>query len=811
MAFVPLIRDYLDVLANLLHSSSDKPEVLGIVKATLTFFLQAGVSFGTYCLTFGWVRDIIYLPLSVPKYAQAVFSEHFFLEDIQLAVSHLDSFTSGPSSLSLFGLGLLNSVFCCLPFSTTHLISVRRLLVQGIYAGGANILGTIVGQFLFVSLTLFGCRGIIISWFSLEPFNYLFGLGLVFWVIYTMATEKRLRAVDLSEGQTLLFIFATSFILTWTEQGMLYQSLTNLNFGPAPSLLQLELGPQALGHFSYAFGLLLGQGLVSCVFVWGTLTLKKAIYQISHLPYSVFLKRVNFIFLTGTFSLSLSSIPYYGLDYLVTGPLGFISQDKSLETSLFSQKNLKDSNRLLTGLDVTFPMTIDTDISYYDRGDYGDQPGFFKRNFEALNYQGEYAWLCRRDKKPNLYASGKPAKTVLRDLLDTVNLEKGTDVGESSETDKTPKGQKRSATQTAFEGQKTPSKFRQKLKKRFTDNYMEKRADYRNSSGFAIGESFTNLQSLTDLPVSSQSQIEATVKQKYYANPVYQTLLNTEIDRFLGRQAKTAFLSEADETLLFQKRYLLSRYYDSLREYQNAPYAPEFQELFQGSKSFVDRVYNHQFKGTLTVLRRLFAVTLDKDYNAPQKAVVKFDQPLFKTSLQQASSLIHEELTSQQDLDNPFLELADSSPYYVGWDNDARQMIFTKRFLPPLQSQEGQTSKANTLTAREFYDHFSKDPAYFENTDQESRRPFVFTAWPLPKEKVFELKANPTNQLVTLFEPITNPQMGFLADSVSKDFSRGKDEVYTFPANMRYFGRVAEKLAPNHGGFVWPGSSELSK
>lgn len=807
MAFVPLIRDYLDVLSTLTHSSSGTPEIFGILKATVAFFCQAGLSFGAYCLTFGWVRDIFYLPLLVPKYAQAIFSEHFFLEDIHLASSQLDSLTQGPSPLTLFGYGLLNSVFCCLPFSTVHFISIRRLLVQGIYAGSANILGTVLGQSLFVLLTLFGCRTIIISWFSLEPFNYLFGLGLVFWVLYTMATEKRLRAVDLSETQTLLFIFGTSFLLTWTEQGTLYQSLTQLNFGPAPSLLQFDLGSQGqlFGHFSYGFGLLLGQALVSCLFIWSTLTLKKIVFQLSNLPYSVFLKRLNFIFLTGTFSLSLSSLPYYGYDYLLTGPLGFISQDKSLETSLFSQKNLKDSNRLLTGLDVTFPLTIDTDISYFDRADYGDQPGYFKRNFEALNYQGEYAWLCRRDKKPNLYASGKPAKTVIRDLLETVNLEKSDEGGDTQETDKTPKATKRLAQTTAFDTQKTPSKFRQKLKKRFTDTYMEKRLDYRTSSGYAIGESFNTLQSLTDPPVSSQSQIETAVKQKYYANPVYQTLLKVDIDTFLKRQPQTAFLSEEDEALLFQKRYLLSKYHDTLRDYQKVPYAPEFQELFQGSKSFVDRVYNHQFKGTLTVLRRLFAVTLDKEYNLPQKAVLKFDQPLFQKDPLAADVTRHEELPQQNGLKSPFLELTDASPFYLGWDNELRQMIFTKRFLPPTQNVKMEVP--NDLNPRTFYANLKRDPALTEGSTQPSET-LVFTAWPLPKDRIYELKANPTNQLVTLFEPVTNPQMKFLSEAVTMNFNSSKDDIYTFPANMRYFGRVAERLAPNQGGFIWPGSGE---
>ena len=41
-------------------------------------------------------------------------------------------------------------------------------------------------------------------------------------------------------------------------------------------------------------------------------------------------------------ALSLSSIPFYGFDYLVTGPLGFVSQDVVFKNTIFDQTRIKD-------------------------------------------------------------------------------------------------------------------------------------------------------------------------------------------------------------------------------------------------------------------------------------------------------------------------------------------------------------------------------------------------------------------------------------------------------------------------------------
>jgi len=806
---ISLIRDYLDVLSGILNISHS---YFDIVKVTFIFFFQSFIHFFQYILTFGWFRDMMYLPIILPKYQQLVLSERFFYEDLNIEFFKNLGDLNFVSSNSIFGfciLGFLNSLFCCLPLSTTHLLAIRRLFVQGMVAGIASTAGIIVGQCAFIFCTIYGIRALIIPWFSWDPLNYILGLILLFSVVYEMANEKRIRPIESSEQQTLRNIFLISILFTWTEQANISQYLTNVTFGNQPSLLTLGGTATANSHFSYFVGILLGHICFSGIFIGLSVAFKNGLFTLSKLPYSVWLKRVNAVFLVGILGLSFSSTPYYSLDYLLAGPLGFISQDKLLASSIFSQRNTQDPSRLLTSMDIIFPFSIDTDISYFDRGDYGEQPGFFKRNYEELNYQGEYAWLVRRDKKPNLYLSAQTTRTKIRDLFqfdpneinqnDTTNPKSENSVNRSNVTPYQP---------TFI--QKTGDRL--KVKKRYEENYDESRAN----DTFLISESLNNFPQID----VSLAPLETTLKQKYYTNRVYKTLLNVEIDAFLKRQPKSYELTSDEENTVFRKRYLLAKYYDTIRSYQQLPYRDEFNEFFQGSKSFVDRAYHHQFKGNLGTVKRLFAVTFDGNSDA----ILKYDQPLFIDNQNAKNELIHEELSlidnSQKDLTpnkksfldlltfafnvedgnevSPLLESQDSTPFYLGWDNEKRQMILTKRFVPQLANHIDLDMKK--VTNKEF-DSFLKTT----NNNLPNERAFTFTTWPLKKDKVMEVKSKTNNQAVTLFEPTTNPEMLSILKIVSA--SRGGNvEIFSFPTNMRFMNKTPEHLAPNQGGLVWPGS-----
>jgi hypothetical protein len=109
---ISLIRDYLDVLSGILNISHS---YFDIVKLTFIFFFQSFIHFFQYILTFGWFRDMMYLPIILPKYQQLVLSERFFYEDLNIEFfKNLGdlNFVSSNSIFGFFILGFLNSLFC---------------------------------------------------------------------------------------------------------------------------------------------------------------------------------------------------------------------------------------------------------------------------------------------------------------------------------------------------------------------------------------------------------------------------------------------------------------------------------------------------------------------------------------------------------------------------------------------------------------------------------------------------------------------------------------------------------------------------
>ena len=180
----------------------------------------------------------------------------------------------------------------------------------------------------------------------------------------------------------------------------------------------------------------------------------------------------------------------------------------------------------------------------------------------------------------------------------------------------------------------------------------------------------TGLSPLFIAEIPEPSILEKNLKSKFVKNPLYQLLLRLDVDSFLHRQPASHSLSPLEETILFQKRQIVGQYYNTLRQYTRLQSWEDFQTLSHGSKSYANRVYNHQFKGTLKVVRRLFAITLDRKQNpgdnrVSSDRVLKFDQPLFKDNHGRAGSHLHEELTHgrRDSADaSPFLEITTPKP-----------------------------------------------------------------------------------------------------------------------------------------------------
>ena len=247
---------------------------------------------------------------------------------------------------------------------------------------------------------------------------------------------------------------------------------------------------------------------------------------------------------------------------------------------------------------------------------------------------------------------------------------------------------------------------------------------------------------------------------------------------------------------------MLSNYYDTLREYSSLPNSSEFFDVFHGSKSYADRVYNQQFKGTLKVVRRLFSIAVDNEQNPEQNTVLKFDQPLF-TQKEEKNFIGHEELNHLERKNNannnqlPFLELTKPKPLYAGWDENQRTLIITNRFL----DRSLATTKLNLKSLKE----------------KDTQTEISFTAWPLSKITLDKSKTKLNIPYNVMFESDSDPKNKLMIEA-SKELMANemfKDwEMTTWPKNIgprtNDPSNLVDSIIPeNRGGFIWPGSEKL--
>ena len=148
------------------------------------------------------------------------------------------------------------------------------------------------------------------------------------------------------------------------------------------------------------------------------------------------------------------------------------------------------------------------------------------------------------------------------------------------------------------------------------------------------------------------------------------------------------------ENDLFKRRLIISKYADAVDFLKPSP-----------RRSYADRVYNHQFKGTLSTARRLFSLKVQYDrplvHDLNYKSAIEHEGLLSKgpinddervtsrfsgntgtlsSALPATSGLVMfdgEKTKSKPNL----LEKGYSAPLYAAWDPQLRKLILTNRYL----------------------------------------------------------------------------------------------------------------------------------
>jgi threonine/homoserine/homoserine lactone efflux protein len=415
------VKDYVEIVHKLIETNQtiDLNSYYDF-GAILTYLI---ICFRNLCqdlLSLNWFANLWTLPILIPNIASSIISEVSVLDGY---FHNLFTFLENPISygnnniffysLEKFTIGLVNSIFLCLPTSTAHIITIRRFVVQGLEAGYISGLGTIAGNIVWLSSIIFGFRFLIIPWLSLDILRYILGFSLLVKYMWDSYNEKRTVSDDLSKRK----IFLLTFLLAFTEQTSLFPFLTNLSMTADSTILESfssnNIGEFFVVHFAYLSGILVGSFSLlnfTCWF-WENPAFKIYIWAISSfkIATTTYYNYLNFFFLYATMVCTICSIPYFGLDYTITNPLGLIQEDRLLEektlletsflTSKASDKNTRQTKRGRRGRNEKWKRRVERyrafDASLYDQGIYD----LF--TIEDLNYGFDRFWLRRKMKRSN--------------------------------------------------------------------------------------------------------------------------------------------------------------------------------------------------------------------------------------------------------------------------------------------------------------------------------------------------------------------------------------------------------------------------
>ena len=714
MSLVTLIRDYVDVANS--TQILDGHSVSSLAYHTLIFLFTVTKQALVYSLTLQWIRDFSYFCFTSPS----IFSSFTNIGEIGRLVgvftNDVDTFENQPFShllafsdlnlstgIGIVFLGLFNGCFSCMHLSAAHLVTIRRMLVQGVPAGLCSAFGTAIGQFFFLVCVLFGFRGILLPWLALEPLQFLAGTAIILSVASNMAQDKRTPTIQWSAKSSLFVYSCINAVLAWCEQAAIFQWVGNFSFGAEPTFLEstpsLKIEEYSLISFgafqqlaqnlSYLLAFFIGSIIGASILAFLLQRFLELVLRSKRIAvYYGLIKQANLPLATLIFAFGFGSIPYYGLDYLFTKGFGFVPQENSFKQTLFSPINLvsktsqsKDSpqSRLEDQLALFFTLegekskSFAVDTTPFDDGQYLKTSQKRPQAFEDLNYRGEHLWTNRLSRISNIREQANqtqssflgPVFSWMRSFLwgdEPTNFLASHPEGKDQVTSLSQGDGANSESSTLGSFPNSMSKKENPPSEFFNDDVtginnntfftrkkelsaeMEQHDNYLKEFDRYFDKGFSNFydaDSHSLIEVEDQWQ-EKRIKEKCYTNPIYKFLLNTEIDAFLRRQPKSHWLSPQEEILLLKRRQLLGNYYDTLALTNQVPTSTALEQLVP--KSYANTIYNHQFKGTLKTARRLFSVK--RDVNPSERAETSVQLENSKSSVN-IPNIIEQEVKSK--------------------------------------------------------------------------------------------------------------------------------------------------------------------
>ncbi len=552
------------------------------------------------------------------------------------------------------------------------------------------------------------------------------------------------------------------------------------------------------------------------------------------------------------------------------------------------------------------------DLSSFDKSYYlvsrkpvlPDDPALSIDNFEELNYQGEYAWTSR-DRRRKRYQRkpflSQSSTTGTRDdnmkKLSFSGTEKDVEnrfsffssrnslkKNDLNKKDLSTDQQNKQETQLKILQLLSPfslqndwltnvsnhqndekEKINESKERNGLANYERKLKgetlgskdlfDYRNEDN-SLSKFFYETSGYSFLPSpsvtlgNSITKQEERAKNSFYTNPLYRFLLEKDVDAFLSRQPKDHFLTVFEEKQLGHNRSVLNDYYNTLRSYRSLPSWDAFQDEFNGSLSYANKIYNQQFKGTLSLVRRLFSITVNpletesttkianslagndsfdkvRDLESKSKTndrILKLDQPLYKTYSNKFENLTN--LLMHEEAQNNASQEGAKRDYKVENFNQKskKSNVLSSEKIPfsdkkqvlsfpliestnpaPFYIGWDEKSRKMVITNRLLFSLNQKAPVLTESINNNKKQSNLkrkegrFTAWPIPKSMLENTKKDglrsslPYLPYKVLFDLLDTPENGkgfenalMIEVNDLERIRKEKEKWKEIPANLQF-------------------------
>ena len=332
--------------------------------------------------------------------------------------------------------------------------------------------------------------------------------------------------------------------------------------------------------------------------------------------------KIEKFLLIGLISLTFTTIPYYGFDYLLNNFLGFTPQDDILNHYSLNLNLLPDygPKYQLGGEpddDEEELNVIGTDVTLYDRADY--RVGEWSNSFESLNYQAEYIWRNQTDY--SRYKQKLKARKSFKDVKKAISVtwkqykkehNRWLDERKQRQDQKQNKNKTSQSNQEYFSKEELDfpsffSLFRRKDQLQNSDKYSfsfntrkknnenlkflfssfvspKKDPMYLKSTNIKEARKqqnfHKNIKVIAESALNSSNRGEdvefnhpfklkdkKVITEKYYQNPIYQIILSNDLKNFLKSEPLSQQLTSIQERDLSLLRLKMTHYYDSLRFY----------------------------------------------------------------------------------------------------------------------------------------------------------------------------------------------------------------------------------------------------